>query len=71
MIEEDRESREFEVSCDKCPNECETFDTDDGWQAMIDQLRKDGWKIYKDEKGEWTHIGPACSEVSSNPFDLN
>lgn len=71
MIITDRKQGIHEVECDECPSESETFEIDDGWQTMIDQLMADGWQIFKDENGKWTHIGPAHSVVSTNPFDFN
>ena len=58
----------FEVECDFCgiTEEFEKdlsarFDEDNGFFSMIEQLKADGWKIYKSDTGEWSHLCPGCN----------
>jgi len=63
MIERNSAFNTFEVTCDRCSSETAEFDCDNGWAAMIDELRAEGWAIRKDDDGDWEHIGPACVEA--------
>ena len=57
MIE--RQGSDFVVSCDQCSWE-EFFDAEDwDWQDMIDEIKGDGWRVYK-RSGEWRHDCPDC-----------
>jgi len=62
MIDLIFELGEAEITCDECGYE-ETFDGFDGKiniYEVIDYMKEDGWKIYKD-KNDWQHICPECN----------
>lgn len=47
----------FLAHCDFCSN---VIDTDEyEWQNAIDNMKKEGWKVYK-EKNDWLHKCDAC-----------
>ena len=51
----------FDMECNGC-GQVEYFDFDwDNFNAMIAEAKAGGWKIFKDEYGEWMHF---CSECS-------
>ena len=57
MIE--RIGGEILANCDKCGYE-ETFDACDwDWQDVVDEIKAEGWKIYK-VRGEWRNMCPDC-----------
>ena len=52
----EREGIGFIVECDKCSN---YFNVDsEFFQDAVDELKREGWKIRKDENDEWIHICP-------------
>jgi len=55
----ERDAGFFVVHCDACPNSTEK-DTDWGWESMINDIRDEGWKIVRDEDGDYEHYCPAC-----------
>jgi hypothetical protein len=48
----------FDIECDEC-KQSEFYD-DDRFRDFIDHAKKDGWKITKDNVGDWMHICPTC-----------
>jgi hypothetical protein len=60
MIERNRDFDNFEVSCDTCSN-ATIVDTDD-WDEMIKHIKGEGWRVSKDDDGDWCHDCPACAE---------
>lgn len=48
-----------EVTCDGCGHGFgKSFDADD-FDVMIDEAKKAGWKIRKEDEG-WAHYCPSC-----------
>lgn len=48
----------FEVSCDGC-DFSEEYEVDDGWDELMEQMKKDGWVSRKVE-GDWEHYCSDC-----------
>lgn len=57
MIEDNHDGT-FEVACDYCSEDTE-IDTDGDWNAMIQQLKEEGWFIRK-MGNEWKHMCGDC-----------
>ena len=55
---------EWVMSCDFCDEEYESNTTD--FMEMISEAKSEGWKIFKDERGSWTHKCPKCSRKRKN-----
>ena len=51
---------EFEVSCDFCEY-CKEYETEFGWNDLLDQMKEDGWKSIK-VKDEWENKCITCVE---------
>jgi len=51
----------FIIDCDKCSNflNCDTYED---FRGAIDMAKDEGWKITKDEEGDWIHLCPICAE---------
>jgi len=51
----------YVIECDWCSNflNCDTYED---FRGAIDMAKDKGWKIRKDEDGEWIHICPVCAE---------
>ncbi len=49
----------FDMECDEC-GEAEFFDRT-YFSDFISDAKKRGWKISKDEAGDWVHTCPKCS----------
>ena len=52
----------FDIDCDTCGQS--TFFDRTYFQDFISDAKEAGWKIYKDNGGEWAHSCPACAEAS-------
>jgi len=61
MINQDRQTKIFTVSCDQvgCTYE-EQYNTNGDWHGMIAELKRDRWWIMK-EDGGWSHTCPTCN----------
>jgi N-acyl-L-homoserine lactone synthetase len=59
----------YVAECDFC---AETFDTDkdhdEGFQAAVQAMKREGWKIYKEDQ-DWRHKCPCCQEGNADGFD--
>jgi len=62
MIESDKTFGIFTIYCDFC-DESEDFDVDGFWSRFIEEAKKSGWTMTREENGEWTHKCPSCSSV--------
>jgi hypothetical protein len=51
----------LEVECDHCSFSQE-YETD-AWPTLLADMKKDGWKSRKDDKGEWEHTCSSCVEL--------
>lgn len=52
----------FVVNCDFCSD---YFEVDTEYFSEVTQaMRDNGWKYFKDEKGEWTHKCLTCVDDS-------
>ena len=51
----------FVIECDSCSNflNCDVYDD---FYSAIHMAKDEGWKITKDEDGEWIHTCPVCAE---------
>jgi hypothetical protein len=56
MIEKDRETRVFFVSCDDCPA---TFEGTEDFIETVDKVKEEGWAIKKTKRG-YSHFCPDC-----------
>ena len=65
-IENSEGFRGFEVYCDFCPEDTYMDFGRDEWSDMIAELKADGWKIFKDDDGNWTHKCPDCATKGRN-----
>lgn len=58
------------VECDNCET-TEEFDRpskdfdQEYFFEMVQQLKEDGWQIFKDSLGYWNHLCPECNEKNS------
>lgn len=43
--------------CDDCGEHSEIGDN---FNQVISDIKADGWKIYKDENGDWIHLCTSC-----------
>lgn len=53
-------------SCDSCPDATDLGDEGEEFAEAIEKLKKLGWRIYKDDDGEWAHMCPSCVEDCDN-----
>lgn len=51
----------FVVYCDECSDETHETDAEE-WGDMLAEIRAEGWRVYKDDAGDWTHACPSCVE---------
>ena len=51
----------WDVDCDRCPY-YENFPDIINFSDLIAELKRQGWKIRKNQDGEWEHICPSCAE---------
>ena len=58
MIDPEDLEQLADLECDECGHELYggTFE----FREFVDTIKQDGWKIRKDESGEWTHTCPEC-----------
>lgn len=56
----------FVVCCDHC-SESDEFYGD--FMEVIEEIKDKGWKVSKDEKGEWDHSCPDCVEKENEELD--
>jgi len=49
----------FDMDCDEC-GQTEFFDRT-YFKDFIAEAKMSGWKIFKDEVGDWTHLCPSCA----------
>jgi hypothetical protein len=59
MLESDKNSGTFTMSCDSCGNN-EVFNTEGDWYAMLAEARLLKWRMFK-ENDVWRHYCPKCS----------
>ncbi len=52
---------ELIATCDDCGDE-HAGGCQDDFRKFVQELQELGWKISKDEDGQWTHTCPACNE---------
>jgi len=59
MIEKDESVGDLAFRCDHCTNMSDSYSLSD-FQAAVDDLRENGWKIKRDERAEggWSHTCP-------------
>lgn len=51
----------FVADCDHCGTE--SLDTDETeFYATIDKMKREGWRIQKDSRGDWEHVCPCCQD---------
>jgi hypothetical protein len=48
----------FDIECDKC-GQAENFDRT-YFRDFIADAKSEGWKMVRDEAGDWTHLCPTC-----------
>jgi len=60
-IERFEEGFGYVVHCDICEEELYLPDAEI-IDEVLEEMRIEGWKSRKDEKGEWVNICPACLE---------
>lgn len=48
----------FDIECDEC-GQSENFDRT-YFQDFINEAKSCGWKMFRDEKGEWMHLCQTC-----------
>lgn len=52
----------YTVDCDFCSYSEDThFDLADGFMAVVDYIKEEGWRIFK-KHGDWYHKCPCCIE---------
>ena len=61
-IENTDSFRGFEVYCDFYPSDQDYDFGRDEWNELIAEMKADGWRIIKDENGNWGHKCPYCVE---------
>ena len=49
----------MEFVCDDCDISSEDFDHDD-FKSEWEELKQQGWRAYKDPRGNWCHSCPEC-----------
>ncbi len=59
MIRKDKD--EYICECEDCGDQLYGGTTEE-FMAFVEQVKKEGWRIRKDQGGEWVHICPICSE---------
>lgn len=64
MITFIRHLDEFYMVCDICGDN-EIIITTDDWNEGIYEVKKNGWKVYKDRE-EWFHCCPECFKEKRN-----
>ena len=52
---------EFVCECNECGD---TFygGCEDDFYGFVQQVRGEGWRITKDDDGEWVHLCPECRD---------
>ena len=50
----------FVVECDSCSNYL-NCDVEDDFKEAVDMAKDKGWKVKKDQEGDWVHICPVCA----------
>lgn len=59
MIERNRHTKCFDVTCDSCSTEYLEVETED-FKAVIREIKLEGWSVFKDDDDEWNHTCPNC-----------
>jgi hypothetical protein len=59
MIIQNRHTRNWEATCDRCSNGNTEVEADD-FREAVRILKEEGWSVYKNEDDEWTHACIDC-----------
>jgi len=65
-IEYNRDLCEMELECDECSSGAETYDGDD-WHEALAAAKADGWRTFKDSRGDWIVKCPDCVGYGTPP----
>ncbi len=59
MITQNRHTKLWEITCDRCSTEYLEIDADSFVEA-VKELKREGWSVFKNEDDEWTHTCTEC-----------
>jgi hypothetical protein len=56
-----RDDGEYKCVCDDCGYEMPSDGMDD-FEDFVEEVKAEGWRMYKDKGNDWVHICPTCAE---------
>ena len=59
MINLNKHSGIWDVTCDRCSSESTEIEADD-FREVVRLIKREGWSVYKDENDEWVHACVDC-----------
>lgn len=59
MIEKDKHTGNYNITCDHCSIEYLETEADNFTEAIA-ELKREGWRVFKNEDDEWTHSCLNC-----------
>lgn len=59
MITQNKHTKLWDITCDRCSTECLEIDADSFVEA-VKELKSKGWSVFKNDSDEWTHTCPEC-----------
>ena len=59
MITQNKHTKLWEITCDRCSTEFLEIEVDSFIEA-VKELKREGWSVFKNEDDEWTHTCPEC-----------